>query len=165
MNYATLADLQQRFGARELVELTDRDNVPPTTVDAALVATKIGDAQAFVDGYVGRVYRLPLLGCSKPNGSGGFDLVAPPVLTRLCCDLARYYLYDDLAPENEVHRRYKAAIAELEAIASGVAQLACPWGGAPGTPIGVDPQSGGSEETLSCFGLRAITDQTLRGFA
>jgi phage gp36-like protein len=163
MIYATLADLVARFGETELVQLTDTTNVPPRTVDAARVATKIDDAAAFIDGYVGQVYRLPLAGCAKPI-VGGFEYVAPPVLTRLACDLARYYLYDDLAPESEVYRRYKAALKELEAIANGGVQLSCPWGGSPGALIGVDAQSGGLE-TQSSFVPRAITADTLRGFA
>ena len=163
MAYATVADLVARFGAAELVQLTDVTNIPPSAIDQARVELKLDDASVFVDGYVGQVYRLPLAGCQKPDGVGGITLVPPPVLVRLACDLARYYLYDDLAPEHEVYRRYKAALAELEAIASGKTQLACPWGGSPGELIGVDAQSG-SAETQHCFTPRAITDDTLRGF-
>lgn len=163
MSYATTADMVARYGQAELVQLTDVTNIPPSTVDAARVATKLDDASVFIDGYVGQVYRLPLLGCRKPNGAG-FDLVAPPVLVRLACDLARYYLYDDLAPEHEVYRRYKAALKELEDVARGATQLACPWGGSPGELIGADAQSG-SAETQYSFSPRAVTDETLRGFA
>lgn len=164
MIYATVADLVSRFGQTELVQLTDTSNMPPSVIDAARVATKIDDAAAFVDGYVGQAYRLPLAGCAKPNGAGGFDRVAPPVLVRLTCDLARYYLYDDLAPENEVYRRYKAALSELGAIAAGKAMLSCPWGGSPGELITADAQSVNGE-TRSSFSPRAVTDDTLRGFA
>lgn len=165
MIYATLADLVARFSQRELVQLTDQENIPPSEVDAVLVDTKLADASAFVDGYVGQMYRLPLRGCAKPTGVTTVDLVPPPVLTRLTCDLARYYLYGDLAPESEVYRRYKAALAELGNIASGQTLLACPWGGSAGDLMAApDVQSGGAE-TLSCFSPRAITDDTLRGFA
>lgn len=163
MLYATLADMQARFGQAELVELTDTVNIPPTSVDVVRVQTKLADACAFIDGYVGRVYALPLSGCVKPTGPGTHELVAPPVLTRLACDIARYYLYDDLAPEHEVVRRYKAAVAELDAIGAGRAQLACPWGGSPGALLAADAQSG-SAETLYAGPGRAITDETLRGF-
>ena len=165
MIYATLADLVARFSQRELAQLTDLDNIPPSEVDAVLVDTKLADASAFVDGYVGQMYRLPLRGCTKPTGVNMVEQVPPPVLTRLTCDLARYYLYDDLAPENEVYRRYKAALAELGNIASGKTLLACPWGGSAGDLVGAaDAQSGGAE-TFSSFGGRSITDDTLRGFA
>lgn len=165
MLYATLADLVARFSQRELAQLTDHDNFPPSEVDTVLVATKLADASVFVDSYVGQLYRLPLRGCSKPTGVATSEQVAPPVLTRLTCDLARYYLYSDLAPESEVYRRYKAALAELGNIASGQTLLACPWGGSAGELVAQpDAQSGGAE-TYSSFSPRAITDATLRGFA
>ncbi len=164
MLYATLANLQARFGQAELVQLTDTVNIPPAVVDAARVQTKLEDACVFIDGYVGKVYRLPLAGCAKPDGAGGTVMVAPPVLTRLACDIARYYLYDDLAPENEVYRRYRAAVQELDAIAQGKSQLACPWGGSPGELIGTDAQSGGEQVQYS-FRPSAMDDDGLRGFA
>lgn len=161
--YALVADLVARFGNAELVQLTDTVNIPPSVIDETLIGTKIGDAQAFIDGYVGQMYRLPLTGCAKPLDGGGTELVAPPVLTRLTCDLARYYLYDDLAPENEVYRRYKAAVKELEAIAAGASLLACPWGGSPGTALNADAQTAGAE-TYYEFAPRRVTDDDLRGF-
>lgn len=165
MNYATAADLVSRFGELELVQLTDLENIPPSIIDVARVETKIDDACAFIDGYVGQVYRLPLTGCAKPatEPGGEVEYVAPPVLTRIACDLARYYLHDDLAPENEVYRRYKAAVRELESIAAGSAQLACPWGGSPGALVGADAQSGGNEVWAE-FSPRAVTDDSLKGF-
>lgn len=152
-----------RFGEQELIQLTDLENIPPSTLSNERVALAIADAQTFVDSYIGQVYRLPLAGCAKPVAGGGTEYVSPPLLARITCDLARYYLYDDLAPENEVYRRYKATIRELEAIAAGDSMLACPWGGSPGALIGADAQSG-SAETYSCFSPRQITDDSLRGF-
>jgi phage gp36-like protein len=165
MDYATQADLVARFGERELIQLTDRVNIPPSTIDADLVALKLADAQAFIDGYVGQVYRLPLAGCLRPPAifGGEPDYVPPPALTRLACDLARYYLYDDLAPENEVYRRFKAAVKELDTVATGGSQLACPWGGSPGELARSDTQSGG-DLAQHCFSPRKITDDSLRGF-
>lgn len=164
MQYATLADMVARYGELEMIQLTDVTHVPPDTVDAARVDTKLSDAQAFLDGYIGRVYRLPLTGCLKPAAvpGGAEQRVPPPVLTRLACDVARYYLHDDLAPENEVYRRFRAAVKELEAIADGTALLACPWGGSAGELIGSDAISG--EETQHCFSERQITDESMRGY-
>lgn len=164
MIYATVANMVDRFGELELIQLTDLDNMPPSTMGTARVAVKLEDATAFVDGYVGQVYRLPLQGCAKPATlpGGAVEYVAPPVLTRITCDLARYYLHDDLAPENEVYRRYKAAVKELDDIASGKALLACPWGGSPGELVGGDAQQG--SETSYSFSPRQITDG-MRGFA
>ena len=165
MDYATVQDLIDRFGARELIQLTDPDE--QAEVKAAKVDTVLGDAHAYVEGYVGKVYRLPLAGCPKPAPVPGdvnaVQLVAPPLLTRMVCDVARYYLYDDLAPEHEVYIRFKAVTKELEAIASGDMLVSCPWGGAPGVTLtGEDPGAG---EVLFGFSPRQVTDDTLRGFA
>lgn len=166
MIYATVADLVARFGELELVQLTDQDNIPPSVINVASVEVKIADASALADSYIGQVYRLPLAGCAKPVMVPGAmpEYVVPPVLVRLVCDLARYYLHPDLAPENEVYRRYQAAVKELEKIAAGKSVLACPWGGAPGVPLGSDAQVGG-DEAYHDFSPRAVTDETLRGFA
>lgn len=163
--YATPDDMIARFGELELAQLTDLDNVPPSVVDVAKVEVKLGDAAAFVDGYVGQVYRLPLRGCAKPIVPPATEpeYVPPPVLTRLTCDVARYYLHTDLAPENEVYRRFSAAKKELEAIAAGNMLLACPWGGSAGDLVAGDAQQG--DHTQHCFSPRAVTDDTTRGFA
>lgn len=161
--YATAADLVGRFGMQELVELTDVERMG--VMDAARVQTKLDDAQAFVDGYLGQVYALPLRGCLLPVTAPGTApaVAAPPVLTRLVCDLTRYYLHADLAPEHEVYVRFKAAVKELEALAAGKTQLACPWGGSPGELLAADAQSGSAEVYFS--GQRRVTDDTTRGFA
>ena len=165
MKYATLADMVTRFGQTELAQLTDTVNLPPSSIDTTRVQIAINDAQMEIDSAVGRIYRLPLSGCIRPPVPPGTEptAVAPPQLTRLACDIARFFLYDDLAPENEVVRRYKQAKATLEDIANGDLQLACPWGGSPGELIGTDAQSG-SAEVYDCFSPRQITDDTLRGF-
>lgn len=163
--YAVPEDMIARFGELELAQLTDLENVPPSVVDVDKVTLKLADAAAFVDGYVGQVYRLPLRGCQKPATvpGGEPEYVAPPVLTRLVCDVARYYLHTDLAPENEVYRRFKAATKDLDTIAAGTMLLACPWGGSAGDLVGADRQQG--DLVQHCFSPRQVTDDTTRGFA
>ena len=166
MIYATVADLEKRTSRLELVQLTDLENIPPSVIDTGLVETKIADACALIDGYVGQIYRLPLAGCLKPADQPDGDAlrVAPPVLVRIACDLARYYLHSDLAPEHEVYRRYQSAMKDLQAIADGKATLACPWGGTPGDLLAADVQSGGNEVFWQ-GSPRQITDESLQGFA
>lgn len=159
MQYATVQDLIDRFGERELIELTDPQDL--AVVNAARVAQKIDDAQALADGYLARVYALPLTGCVKPVGVGATELVAPPQLTRIVADIARYYLYDDLAPEAEVYRRFKSACAELVAIANATQRLVCPWGGEPGSPTVTGPAAG---DTWAEFRPRAITPDVDEGY-
>lgn len=74
MAYATAASLAERFGEREIIQLTDRDGFG--VLDAARAAQVIAEVEAEVDGYLGRRYRLPLA-------------TVPPLVTRLVCDLAR----------------------------------------------------------------------------
>ena len=162
--YATVDDLIDRFGEAEMIGLTDPDN---TAVQSARAQRKLEDAHALANGYVGMAYRLPLAGCAKPAPQPGnpqaVETVAPPLLARLVCDIARYYLYDDKSTE-EVLKRYEQAKQELLHISQGKATLACPWGGVAGEPLGDDPQAGGGEVGYS-FPQRQMTDDTLRGFA
>lgn len=162
--YATVDDLIDRFGEAEMIGLTDPDN---TAVQSARAQRKLDDAHALANGYVGMAYRLPLAGCAKPAPQPGnpqaVETVAPPLLARLVCDIARYYLYDDKSTE-EVLKRYEQAKQELLHISQGKATLACPWGGVAGDPLSADPQAGGCEVGYS-FPARQMTDETLRGFA
>ncbi len=151
MQYATVQDMIDRFGEPEMIQLTDGGDL--AEVKAARIQLKLGDAHALADGHLGRVYALPLAGCAKPVGVGAVEYVPPPQLTRIVCDVARYYLYDDLAPESEVYRRFKQATAELQAIADGKARQVCPWGGEAGAPADQGPASG---ETWHSFGARQI---------
>lgn len=164
MQYATVGHMIERFGEREIIELTDPEHL--TSVQPAKAERALADAQSYADGFVGRVFRLPLAGCKKPAPVPGnphaVEYVAPPQLTRIVCDVARYYLYDDLAPEHEVAQRYKAAERELQLIADGKSVLACPWGGAAGEQIAGDRP--GDSECVWHFSPRRITDEDLRGF-
>jgi phage gp36-like protein len=110
MPYATQADLEERFGADELTQLTDRVNagVP----DASIVARALADADAEIDGYLASRYALPLA-------------AVPPVLARIACDIARYRLWEDRASE-EVRLRYEDARRLLESIARGQVSLGLP---------------------------------------
>lgn len=164
MQYANVQDLIDRFGERELIELTDPDI---ESVQTAKVQRVIDDAQAFADAYVGKAFALPLTGCIKPAPEPGnvhaTVTVPPPQLTRIVCDVARYYLYQALAPEHEVYLRYKAADRELAAIADGSAVLACPWGGVPGTLV--SGSAPGDGEVFFGFSRRRVTDDDMQGYA
>lgn len=105
--YATLTDMQQRFGAAELIQQTDL--VGDGHANADTVARALGDASALMDGYLATRCPLPIV---EP----------PPVLVGICCDLARYALYVDAAPEL-VERRRDQAVATLRDIAAGRVQL------------------------------------------
>lgn len=109
MAYAVQADLVERFGEAELVRLTDRATPPTGQIDAAVVSRAIADAEAEINGYLAARYTLPLAS-------------TPEILKRLSCDLARYLLYDDVAPD-QIRDRYKDAVALLKGIADGKVSL------------------------------------------
>lgn len=107
MPYTTLTDLVQRFGAAELIQQTDLTG--SGELDPVAVSNAITDAAALIDGYLSGRYSLPLS-------------VTPPLLVMLCCDLARYALYVDAAPEI-IEKRRDQAVATLRDIAAGRVQL------------------------------------------
>ncbi len=107
MTYATQQNLIDRFGTTELAQLTDRTN--GTTIDAAVVAKALGDADAEINGYLATRYTLPL----SP---------VPTIIERLACDMARYYLYEDRVTE-QVKARYDTALKFLTNVSKGVITL------------------------------------------
>ena len=163
MIYAAVKDLVDRFGEAELVQLSDRDGTG--SIGTVVVNRAIADATAEANGYLGRVYKLPLTGCAKPVTVPGAapEYVCPPVLTRMVCDLARYYLFTDVDEKHAAVRNYQAAVALLKAIADGKTQLACPWGGAPGVALGADALQ--QDEVLHSFAPRQMDGDALKGFA
>jgi phage gp36-like protein len=83
-------------------------------VQADKLETALADATAEMDSYLGRRYSLPL-----PSAS------IPPVLQRLCCDIAIYRLMALLPKEAvaDARRRYDDATTWLEDLVGGRIQL------------------------------------------
>lgn len=108
MPYATQADLVSRFGAEELVQLTDRLN--GNAIDSAIVSVALADADAILDGYLGGRYATPV----TPT---------PPLLLRLAADVARFLLHKD-RPSESVRQAYEDALKMLGDLADGTAVLA-----------------------------------------
>ncbi|MCG9624638.1 DUF1320 domain-containing protein [Vibrio mediterranei] len=108
--YCTVTQLQERFSKQELIALTDKDGSTGAMV-VVVAEQAITDASATIDGYLGGRYALPLS-------------AVPTILERICCDLARYYLYDDaLGEEHQATKRYKDGIDYLKQVALGKVQL------------------------------------------
>lgn len=112
MSYATLADLVAYLprGEQELVQLTDLAGTGE--IDQAKVQRVLDKGTTLIDSHVGVRYDLPL-----PT--------VPPLLVELNCDLSRYQLYGDIAPD-EVATRNKIAMDMLLKIARGEASLNLP---------------------------------------
>jgi phage gp36-like protein len=107
MPYATQADLIQRFGDEELIQLTDRAQIGQ--VDRATVTAALGDADAAIEGYLAGRYAVPV----SP---------IPALLRRMACDIARFFLYGNAAPE-PVRQAYEDALRVLKDLADGRAVL------------------------------------------
>ncbi len=111
MTYSTKQNLIDRFGATELQQLTDRTNIPPSTIDDIVLGEALSDADALLDSYIAKRYSLPL------------DPV-PSILTRMSGDIARFYLYGKRADKDgEVERAYKEAMAWAKDVARGLVEL------------------------------------------
>jgi len=107
--YATLQDLQTRFGEDALLIAADRDG--DNQVDAEVVEQALEDADAEIDTYVGQQYRLPLP-------------FVPRILTKLAVDIA----FDTLSPEADTateqrRTRREKAVQLLRSIAKGEVSL------------------------------------------
>lgn len=117
--YATQQDLIDRYGADELLQLTDRARTG--SIDATVVARALNDASTEIDGYLAGRYQLPL----SP---------VPEAIGRLVCDMARFYLFDDRVPD-AVQKRYDNAVAYLKLVANGTVQLDAATNGAPAQTV------------------------------
>ncbi|PKL41763.1 MAG: DUF1320 domain-containing protein, partial [Candidatus Riflebacteria bacterium HGW-Riflebacteria-2] len=105
MSYAVVQDMVDRFGAAELIQLTDRSEVPTGTYDSDLIEQALSDAEAEINAYLASRYALPLA-------------EVPETLVRLTCNIARYQLYGSSLTE-EVTKRYNDAIAFLKNVSRG----------------------------------------------
>lgn len=142
MAYVTQAQLETRFGADLLIKRTDRTNRPPTTIDTTIVAAAIADAEALADGYLGKVYSLPLS-------------VVPPILTRVAGDVAIYYLMGDtVEKDGSWHRAYREAMAWLVDVSKGIVSIDAE--GITPAPVG-----GGAVRTSTAD--RVFTRDSLKG--
>ncbi|ODN71178.1 gp436 family protein [Methylobrevis pamukkalensis] len=108
MPYCTLADLIERAGETEILEVADRDL--DGIADADAVAAAIGQADQTIDGYLGTRFALPLT-------------TVPGLVGKWSVSIARYLLHRDGAPDHVV-RDYRDAVAELRD--AGAGRLALP---------------------------------------
>lgn len=108
--YCNQQDLVNRFGERELVQLTDKEG-DQNIIVTAVASQAIEDACATVDGYLSGRYTLPM--ANVPN-----------IINRITCDIARYYLYDDVLDEqHQAAIRHKHAMDFLNKVSTGAISL------------------------------------------
>ena len=107
MTYATQQNLTDRFGATELIQLTDRANTG--LIDVTVLNQALADADSQIDGFLAGRYALPLASM-------------PKILVQTACDLARYNLYKDAVTEL-VQKRHDDAIKFLTLVGQGKISL------------------------------------------
>jgi len=143
MAYVTKQGLIDRFGELELVQLTDRTNIPVSTIDDVVVGRAIDDATALADGYLAKVLALPLS-------------VVPPVLEKTVADIARYYLYGDRADkDSQITRAFNEANTFLRDVSRGLVQL---------TDGAEAPKTAGGGQVQISAPARVFSRDTLKGF-
>lgn len=126
--YATTQNMIERYGAEELIQLTDRVGVG--LIDEAVLAQALDDATAEIDSHLAFRYQLPLA-------------VVPAALVRIACEIARYQLHAD-APREAVKDRYDNALRFLRSVAKGEIRLVEPAGTTAETEACAQIESGRS---------------------
>lgn len=114
MMYANVADLQRRYGERDLRLMTDPH---AQALDAGRAQQALDDACAEMDTWLARRYVLPLV------AQDGHAVPLP--LVRCACDIAIYRL-QTLRPADDIkdaRLRYEDTMRLLKALASGEVSL------------------------------------------
>lgn len=115
MSYVTVQAMIEKFGERELVDLTDNEQPYTDTINQQKLEAAIESANSEIDGYISGRYSLPLA-------------VVPPFLKAVGCDMAYYHAcLGDTVLNERAKLRYDNAIKILTNIAKGMLNL----GGSP----------------------------------
>lgn len=140
MTYAVKQDLIERYGAQDILQLTDHSHTD--SIDDDVVSRALADADAEINGYLAARYTLPLTD-------------TPPLVKRLACEIAYYLLFRAL-PTELAADRYTKAVAVLKGLSNGTVSLGLnsTGTGEPGTEAAVE--HAGPE--------RIFTGQTLDGY-
>lgn len=120
--YTTQSDLEERYGTRMLIDLTDRGETYTGVIDADVVARAIADTEALIDGFVGTRYKLP------------FETVPDPI-PALARAIAIYTLNVG-DPSLKVVRDHDMAIKTLREISEGKVRLSAEGIAADATDAG-----------------------------
>ena len=105
MPFASQQNMLDRFGEREIIALTDRDNTGG--IDVAVLANALAAADSEINAYLAERYDLPF--------------ASVPVIVRdFSCDVARYRLCGgEVTETEEVRNRYKDAIGFFMRVSKG----------------------------------------------
>lgn len=138
MSYATQQNMIDRFGQKEVIQLTDKATPPTGSINATVLGQALGDADAMINGYVSTRYALPMTD-------------VPQQIVRIACDLARYFL--DKKPSEEIKARYDQALAWLRDVSAGRVNLGVSTSQTTPAPSG-GPQTTGSTRVFDADTLK-----------
>lgn len=112
MAYASVNDLTQRYGDRELINNTTPEGMPRASIDQERVARALTDASALIDSFLNRRFEVPLQD-------------APASVVNACCKIARFDIAQSGAtqPTDQMRLDQKDALAWLTMIAKGTVTL------------------------------------------
>lgn len=133
MSYATQQNLIDKFGEREILQLSDRAGTG--AIDSGVVAAALAAADAQVDSYIGKRHRLPLA-------------ETPPRITDVAADIAYFKLFRNDPPEY-VRTAYEDAMKFLRDVSRGEAVIEYGVGGEEPAPAGDVVLTSGPERTFS----------------
>jgi phage gp36-like protein len=107
--YAVQQDLVDRYGLDAVTAASDRTGTG--SPDATLVGRALDDATGEINGWIQQLYLLPLT-------------TVPPVLVKICCDLAMYSMATPGgAMTTDKRQRYEDALSQLKSISRGDMKL------------------------------------------
>lgn len=112
MTYATQQDMIDRYGSARLASLTDIESPAVGGIRAAMLAAKLADADAEIDGYLVGRYAVPLT-------------TFPAILKVHACSIAWYRLLGSVVDE-PARRDYEDAVAYLVQVAKGAISIMAP---------------------------------------
>ena len=143
VSYASYEEMLARFGRLELLQVTDLGEAPLADPDADVVTAALADSSETVNGYVAGRYALPL----SP---------VPDPVRRWTCDIARYFLHRDTAPER-VRKAYEDALAALKDVSRGVITLQADGLSTPEAAVsGGHVQTAGPDRMFTAGGLKGF---------
>ncbi len=139
--YTSLEQLQDRYGERMLILLTDRGEVATDAIDVDVITRALTDSDAMIDGFLKDRYVLPLS-------------ETPPLLADIAQMIAIWKLHRH-SPDEKIEKDYKEALAFLDRIASGKVRL----------PVaGVEPTTTSTSGVRLTDRDRPLTASNLKGF-
>ncbi|GBR09503.1 gp436 family protein [Gluconobacter frateurii] len=112
MPYASVSDMIDRFGERELIANTTPEGMPKNGIDQAKVTLALTNASSLIDSYLNRRFATPL--ATPPNS-----------IADACCRIARYALAQTGAsqPTEQMRLDRKDAVEWLTHISRGTVTL------------------------------------------